>query len=44
MEEKIISTKDYLLVYPLMALTFVVVMFVIVIGSPYWAWVVCKEG
>lgn len=43
MEKKIISTKDYLMVYPLIALCYVVSLLVIAIGAPYWAWMVTKS-
>ena len=43
MEEKIISTKDRLMVYPLIALCYVVSVLVIAIGAPYWAYLVTKD-
>lgn len=43
MEEKIVSTKDRLMVYPLIAISYVVSVLVIAIGAPYWAYMVIKS-
>lgn len=42
MKEKIENTTDYLMIVPDMVIEFIVALFVIIIGAPYWAWLVCK--
>ena len=43
MEEKIISTRDLLMVYPVMFISYVVAVLVLMIGSPYWAYMLIKN-